>query len=346
VTSGSGIGDQVDEVLRVARFYIEIRRYDRAREVLHSSLSHHPNDPDLLAHYAQTELLLRNYMGAAKSAYAALSVAPHTELAMRIYTFALDGLGRHYDALSMAWRAVIEHPNEALPHRVYATLLQKTRQLPLALRAIEESIRLNPADVDSLVLRGFILHDLGRIRESTASYRAALRLDPTNAAALNDIAVNRLEARKLGRALRGFLAAAGLDPELGDLARKSVGAVLTQLFRRVTIIVVLLGFPIAMAGTAYSNGESTAIFRVIIGLMTVSLIAASGWLLRPLPPRVLASALREHSYVAARAVHAAIAVATGTWVTIFGGEAWTIPAGVFLIVGGLLLLRVGRMIGT
>jgi len=264
---------------------------------------------------------------------------------MRIYALSLAGVGRLYDALWMAWRGVTAHPNEPMQHRVYARLLQQSRQLPSALLAVDESLRLDPASPDALVLRGSILHDLGRMSESTASYRQALSLDASHAAALHNMAVNRMQRGNFRRAVRGFLGAAGSDPTLGDLVRMNIGAVLANILTRATILAVVLGLLVAFVGSVHSNGQPTLTLQVVTGLDTGVLIAVLGWLVRAIPRRVLASALRDRVVVAARIVHALLAVGVGAWATAFGEGAWMIPIGVLLIISGVILLRVGLITG-
>jgi tetratricopeptide (TPR) repeat protein len=348
VTSGAGPDQsgRADDAKHIAEAYFETGNYERVREVLRGPLSEHPNDPALLADFARTEYLLKNYQSAASSAYAALSVAPQDELAMRIYAVTLDELGRLHDALWVAWRGVITHPNEPLQHRVYARLLQASRQLPSALLAVDQALRLNPASADALVLRGSILHDMGRIPESTAAYQQALSLDPGNAAALNNLAVNRLRGNKFRHALRGFTAAAGLDPSLGDLARRNIGVVLANMLRRITVLAVVLGLEVAVVGSSPSMDRRTLMIRVLGGMLAAMLIANLGSLLRATRRRVLAAILKDRPFVAARIGHALLAVGAGAWVAIFGGAPWTIPAGVLLIVSGLILMRVGLFIGS
>src|SRR5215470_15690927 len=98
MTSEPGV-DQADQAVRIADAYFDTENYERAREVLRRSLAQHPSDPGLLAQHARAEYVLDNYDGAARSAYAALAVAPQHELAMRIYALSLDGLGRSAEAL-------------------------------------------------------------------------------------------------------------------------------------------------------------------------------------------------------------------------------------------------------
>ncbi|BBZ10135.1 tetratricopeptide repeat protein [Mycobacterium branderi] len=341
MTADAAVGGETNEAIHIIRAYIDTRKYERAREIAQRYLSANPNDPDLLAHYAQTELLLKSYASAAQSAYAALSIAPDDELAMRIYALALDGLGRRYDALWVAWRAVIAHPNEPLEHYVYARLLYQGRQLCSALQAIDESLRLDPTYVDALVLRGVILNGLGRIDESTAVYREVLSLDSTNAEAVNNIAVNRLKRGKFRRALRGFLGAAGLDPSLGDLARRNIGLALARATRRLTAIATIVGWTVTSVGNDHSYGEPTAANRVVSGIATTALIVLLARLLREIPRRVLVSVLRDRTIAAARVFHALVAAVCGTWATVFDGSRWIIAPGLMVMFAGLLLFAIG-----
>ncbi len=325
--------------------YFETGNYQRARDVLRGLLAQQPNDPDLLAQHARAEYLLENYPGAAHSAHAALGSAPENELAMRIYALSLDGLGRGYEGLWMAWRTVIAHPNEPLAHRIYARLLQKSRQYRAALYSVDEALRLSPTNADTLVLRGSILHDLGRIPESNAAYEQALTLEPGNADALNNMSVNRLARGKFAPALRGFLGAAGSDPALGSLARSNIGVVLRRVLRWVTIGATVLAFLVAFSSGLYSEGRPTGVLRVLAGLVTVALIAVFVWLLRAIPRAVLVSVLRQQFYVTLRIIHATTAVAAGVWVTIFPGPVALVAVGGMLVLSGLVLFRVGLFIG-
>ena len=325
--------------------YFETGNYQRARDVLRGLLAQAPNDPDLLAQNARAEYLLENYPGAAHSAYAALGFAPENELAMRIYALSLDSLGRGYEGLWMAWRTVIAHPNEPLAHRIYARLLQKSRQYSSALCSVDEALRLSPNNADALVLRGSILHDLGRIAESSAAYEQALTLEPGNADALNNLSVNRLARGKFAHALRGFLGAAGSDPAMGDLARSNIGVVLRRVLRWVTIGAALLGFLVAFTAGLHSEGQPTAVARVLAGLATAALIAVLLWLVRAVPRQVMVSVLRQQFYATVRLVHAVATVTVGAWITIYPGPVALVPVGALLGISGLLLFRVGLYIG-
>lgn len=343
MTLEPGLG-RIDEAIRVADAYIDARKYENAREILGRWLSQNPNDPALLASYARAELALGNYWAGARSAYAALSGAPESEFAMRLYAVSLDGLGRHHDALWMAWRAVTSHPNEPAPLRLYALLLHKSRQLRSALDVIDRALRLDPQNVDAHIRRGSILHAMGRRDESEASYRVALQLDPANAEALNDLAVHRLGRFKFGRALQGFLGAAGSDPEYGALSRRNIGVVLRKVLTLVTIGAGALSVLLAVTAGAYDEGRSTAALRVLVGLLTAILVAVLWWLLRAIPRQVFVAVLREQYFFALRLAHAGVAVVAGAWVTVCPWPPAMIAVGGMLAVAALVIMRIGLFI--
>lgn len=336
--------DPVAHAIAVSDAYVESKNYERARDVLRQVLTEHPNDPVLLAHNARAEYLLGNHSEAALSAYAALSAAPHDELAMRIYALSLDGQGRGPEAVWMAWRTVTQHPNEPLAHRLYARVLQRARRYHDALIEVDEALRLGPAEVDTLVLRGTILHDLGRLAESSEAYERALSLDPGCAEALNNLAVNRLRGGKFGHALRGFLGAAGSDPALGNLVRRNIGALLATVLRRLTGLAVILGVLAAFIGTTHGAQYGAIMLRVVASMCVLVLLGNFVWLFRAVPRRTLFSAMRGRAAVVVRFVHAVLAVVVGICAVVLDGPAWTVPAGVVVAISGLIIVRFGLLI--
>jgi Flp pilus assembly protein TadD len=340
VTSEAVSQSHAEDAVRIVRAYLETGNYERAREVVRRSLSENPNDAVLLGLCAQAELLLENYSTAAESAFAALAITPDDLLAMRIYALALDELGRRDEALRMAYRTVIAHPNEPVAHWVYARLLYDARVLPSALVVVQEALRLSPTYVSALVLRGCILEQMGRVEESTESYREALVLDPDNASAVNNIAVNRLRRSKFTRALDGFLSAASLDPALGSKARTNIGLVLAKMLSRIAIIATALGVTVMVVGVDAAKGSPTAGARVLTGLITAALIAALCRSLLSVPRRILTSVMRKRPGIGFRIVHVVVAAGIGSWITVFGRPDWFASVGLILAVYSLFLIKV------
>lgn len=339
MTSGAETDGRADAV-NIARAYIETGNYERAKEVLGQQLSQEPNDPALLAVYADAELRLENYPSAAESARAALSITPSDAAIMRIYALAIDGLGRSAEALELAWRSALDNPNDPVAHWFYARLLHDSREYVSALIVVDEALRLSPLFTTALFLRGLILKKLGRVEESTAAYQRVLELDPDHAEALHNLAVNRLGRGKLGRALEGLLGAARLEPMLGDLARVNIGLVLSKMLSRAAIVALVLGVATLVAGVVRAEGEATTPQRVVVGLVTAGLIVALWRMRRVVPSHVFKAAVRRRPSLVIRVVHAVGSVGVGLWVTAIGPGVWSISTGLGLVVFSLFLIKV------
>lgn len=240
----------------------------------------------MLASLARVQILAGDFPAAARTAHAALAITPEDAFAMRIYAIALEGAGSFDQALVMAWRTATTHPHDRLSHFVYAEMLLKAARPQDALVVVDEALRLDPAHPDSHVLRGQVLSRLHRFDESTASYEAALRLDPTHASAVNNIGVNRLARSKWSAALAGFLGAARLDPDLGELARRNIGVALTRLLRFATVLVVLLSVLMFMEAPSIEQGSRVSVgHQIAVGLCTCAMFVYLVWLTRVVPIR-------------------------------------------------------------
>lgn len=340
---GSAIGD-VPGAVGLANAYVDARNYARAEQVLRDALTAAPDSAVLLANLARAQVLMRDHSSASRSAFAALGIAPEDAFAMRIYTIALDGLGCFDQALWMAWRTATTHPHDRLAHFVYAELLLKAGRAQEALVVIGEALRLDPATPDSHVLRGQILARLGRSDESTAAYEEALRLDPGHASAVHNIGVNRLARSKWSAALRGFLGAARLDPELGNLARENIGIALGRLLRFATLGVVLLGYLVFLSAPSLEqSSRSGPGHRIAVGICTAALFGYTVWLARVVPVRTWRSVLRIKPGFTLRLGLVVGALVVGVFVTTGVADAVSAVAGSLLVLGALLVSFIGRL---
>lgn len=340
---GSAVGD-VDGAVALASAYADAHDHARAEQVLKGALTAAPDSAVLLANLARVYVLTRNYPAATRTAYAALAISPEDAFAMRIYTVALDGSGWLDHALWMAWRTVGTHPHDRLAHFVYAELLLKADKPQDALFVVGEALRLDPAHPDTHVLRGQILSRLGRSDDSTAAYTEALGLDPGNASAVHNIGVNRLARSKWSAALTGFLGAARLDPDLGDLARRNIGVALTRLLRLATVAVVLLACLMFWEAPTLEQGSRSSMgHRIAVGLCTVALFAYMVWLSRVVPLRTWRSVLRMKLALGLRLGLVACALPVGVLVTMGRGEAVAAVAAAILVLAALVVSFVGQL---
>jgi Flp pilus assembly protein TadD len=343
--AGAAAGD-VDGAIVLASAYVEARNHARAEEVLRDALSVNPQSAVLLANLARVQVLAQQHAAAVQTAYAALAISPEDAFAIRIYAVALDGAGWLEQALWTAWRGVTLHPQDRLAHFVYAELLLKVGRPQDAYVVIGEALRLDPASPDSHVLRGQILARLGRPEESTAAYEQALQLDPANASAVHNIGVNRLAGSKWSAALSGFLGAARLDPDLGDLARRNIGIALARLLRFATVGVVLLAWLIILSIPGVGQGTSPSLgHRIAVGICTLALLVYGVWLSRVVPMRTWRSVLRSQRALALRAALVILAVPLGVLAVVARGLTVAGIVGPVLLAGAVLVTVIGRFAG-
>lgn len=313
-----------DTAVQIAETYFATGNYRRAEEVVRTALASNPHHPRLLTAYARTRLGQSDYAAAASSAHAALAVEPENEYAMRVYSRALEGQGRIPDALWMAWRTVTTHPHSHLAHHNYARLLADAGRPAEAMTAINEVLRLNPLDVDALILRGDIYVALRQAGPAEADYREALRLNPEAATAVHGLAAIGYAHGRRWSAIRGFLGAGRLDPSYGDAARQNVGVVLTVVLRRSAWLVLIVAFGVIVTYTAHERGGSTVIPRVVAGLGAALLLVTFARVMRELPRQTLKSVLRQRQMLAVRILQLFAGVVLGALTAIVG--AMTLPA--------------------
>jgi Flp pilus assembly protein TadD len=316
-----------------------------AADVLRSALAADPTNPDLLVNYARACLGLRDFAGAAWAAHSALGIVPGDELVMRLYALALQGQRRIPEALTMAWKAATEHPGSDLAQYTYASLLRESGQNREALYVVNEALRLNPASPDALVLRGDLNRAVWGPSVAEADYLEALRLQPGHALAVHNLAVSRMRWGAMTKALRGFVGVGGLDPELGPLARRNVGVVLTRVLRLATASVVLLAVALIVVMAAHQDGQSTVVPRVFAGVLAVGLAAVIVWVVLNVPRPTLGVVLREQFLLAARLLFLVVAVIAGLATAAVGSTPVTDVSGSLLLVGVVGLTVLGWLVG-
>lgn len=333
------------QAVALAHSYFEAHAYRRAYEILSEALIHNPDDPALLRELSRAEICLELWVPGAVHAHAALAHSPHDTEAMRIYTLALDGLGRRTEAIWMAWRTVTAAPDDYLTHYTYGRLLHRAGHHMQALTVLGEALRLQANDPDTWTLQGAVLRALHRTAESDAAYQKALQLRPDHATAMNDMAINRLQQGRLSAALRGFLGAASIDPTLGELTRVNVTATLTSALRRVTWAAIVVGLVLIIAEASTKNHEPAALPRVVAAIGGLALLGYLVAVIRSVSARMWRTALRLKGFLAIRVTHATCAVIATAGVAI-----WPKPgdgplvAGMAVALSGVLISRLGRLV--
>jgi tetratricopeptide (TPR) repeat protein len=334
---GPGIHD-AGAALTLANGYAEARNYRRAEEVLRSALVHNPHNAALLTDLARVQHLAGDNVEAQRSILAALTATPESTYAMRIYASVLDGLGRRYEGLTWARRAVETAPLDHLTHYEYARLLTRSSDAAGALPVVKEALRLAPGSADAHDLLGVVLGMLGRREESTAAHQEALRLQPGHARALANIAVNHANSRRLFSALTGFREAAQLDPHMGDDARKGITATVRMWLNVATLVAwvaLWLAVQIQRNDDSVSSGA-----RVVAGVGAIIMLVMFGWLVRSLPPNLWGPVLRQPESRSLQ-IYLGLAVVV---MCVMGAFALGAPVNIWILGGALLLTVVASWI--
>jgi len=137
---------------------------------------------------------------------AAIGLAPEDPRGPAAASRALSLLGRHDEAVTMAYRALMADPKNPLWHdRVAWALLTAERQFADAEQAARTAIGLDPNEAHYYFTHGLALDALGHVDQARQALLTSLRMEPDNPAAQHRLAVLNGEAvREEAPKKRGF----------------------------------------------------------------------------------------------------------------------------------------------
>jgi tetratricopeptide (TPR) repeat protein len=210
---------------------------------------------------------------------------------------------------------------------------------------VNEALRLNPSDVDSLVLRGDMLSAQKQFGAAEADYREALRLRPEYGDALHGLALIENSRGRRRKALRGIVEVGRVDPSYGDVVLQNIGTVLTGVLRRSVWLVLTVGVAIIVAMTLHDGGNPTVVPRIIAGIAAVLLVVMFVGVMREIPGNLLKAVLRQRQMLAVRIVQLGAAVVLGALTAVLG--AMVVPAVLasYLVLSLPVVVIVGWLTG-
>jgi Flp pilus assembly protein TadD len=221
--------------LQRAKAALDLRRPDEALRHLDRAIASAPHDDRLWCLRAQAMLQLERPEDALEAARRAAGLDPTEEWSHRLASVALVNLNRPADAVVEAREAVRLAPHLPI---VRVQLAQAMANLPELRRAAYDealaAVTLDPTEPECHLVVADTARKLGWTRQAEAAYRQVLAMDPGNAAAMNNLAVLRLQQGRTGEALSGFTAAAAHDPRM-SVARRNVEVTAWKLVQRVTL---------------------------------------------------------------------------------------------------------------
>jgi tetratricopeptide (TPR) repeat protein len=146
---------------------------------------------------ARLRLALDQVPAALDAASRAIELAPDDPRPPATASRALTLLGRHEEAVSMGYRAVIAEPGNPLWHdRVAWALLAADRQIADAEQAARTAIGLDPNEAHYYFTHGVTLEALGHVDQARQALLISLRMEPDNPVAQHRLAVLNGEAAR------------------------------------------------------------------------------------------------------------------------------------------------------
>ncbi|MFI9381442.1 tetratricopeptide repeat protein [Kutzneria sp. NPDC052558] len=221
----------MDNIAR-ARTLIDLGRHEQAKAELAKALADDPGSTEAWCLLAQCEQKVGDIAAMRYAAGQALASNPDSEWAHRLQSLALHKLGRHMDAVDTAREAVRLAPHQWQQYVVLVTAMIPRLDLyrAEAVEAADRAVELAPQHAETHLTRGVLAGAQGNLPDAERNYREALKLDPENAAARNNLATIQLRGNDLEAATAGFAAALAENPRL-QVARDNIDLVCRRVLR-------------------------------------------------------------------------------------------------------------------
>jgi predicted Zn-dependent protease len=172
---------------------------DRAAALLEPVLAAAPQAAYGWILMARIRLALDEVPAALDAANRAIALTPTDPRPMATASRALTLLGKHEDAITMGYRAVIADPKNPLWHdRVAWALLAADRQFADAEQAARTAIGLDPNEAHYYFTHGVTLDALGHLDQARQALLTSLRMEPENPVAQHRLAVLNGEVQRGG----------------------------------------------------------------------------------------------------------------------------------------------------
>jgi tetratricopeptide (TPR) repeat protein len=178
--------------LGIARAAALFERVDpaKAAALLETVLAADPQAAEGWVLMSRIRLVLDQVERALDAANRAIALLPEDPRPLAAASRALTLQGRHEEAVTMAYRAVIADPRNALWHdRVAWALLAWDRMLADAEQAARTAIGLDPNEAHYYFTHGVTLDALGHADQARQALLISLRLEPDNPVAQHRLAV-------------------------------------------------------------------------------------------------------------------------------------------------------------
>jgi Flp pilus assembly protein TadD len=288
------------DALTRGRSLLELRRWAEAEKVMRSVLATDPGCVEALLLLSAARIEQGDPTTATLAARRAVRLAPEDPNAHIALSSAACELDDAWHAQTAAQQAVRLAPHDWTAHHTLgrALLVGPEPHANWALVSANEAVRLAPYASEAHNLAGICLSELKLNSEAHRAYGEALRLDPDNVYAMNNLGALSLDGGRLADASRLFRSALGNDPNM-QILRQNLDLVLIRLM--LMLCGVLLGAFI-LDGYLLLGGASRAVRAPIAGAALLIAAAMAFRILRQLPRGSLAWAFKLGKRVSSESV--------------------------------------------
>jgi tetratricopeptide (TPR) repeat protein len=255
-----------------AQALLEVNRADDAAAALAQALGNDPGDWQAWCVLGLANLLRQRYREAVDCTKRAIELRPEAEWPHRIASVAELELGNRGRALAAAREAVRLAPHSAYAHAHLANALSRGRpwRWPEAAREANRALDLGSHEGEVHAMTGNVALRMRRRRLAESRYQQALEIDPSDAGAMNNLALVRLRRGFPIAAAAGFTRAAVLDPTTDRHRHNLDSAVAYSL----GYAAVLFGI-VALVKLLFPAGGLAAL-ALAVGIVALYLVRARG----------------------------------------------------------------------
>ena len=182
-------GDSYVALMGEGRFHEAQRHLDEATRAYERATALAQNEPEPLLSLVKLEVAQGRTVQAKARLEALLTTSPEHLFAHGLLGEILTLAGHHEDAGSQFREAVRINPKWITPWLDWAGLWLSQEKPDQAVRVLQDGLRANPESEELHMLLASAHSDEGRIDSAMAEYEAALRFNPRNLLAANNLAV-------------------------------------------------------------------------------------------------------------------------------------------------------------
>lgn len=268
--------DDAARTLQKIDLLVEAKQHSSAVTLAGAYLAAHPGDPAALIALGDAQEGLGRDQEAIASFERALAVEPMNYRAAARLAYAYRRVGRLPDALLVARTLVRFHPEVWGSHHILASTYLATNNkalAPAAYAAAHRAVELAPEEPENHVVLGLAARATGDFETARRANEQALRIDPSNSAALNNrgTVMKRFRRGKWREEVETYARSAAQDPH-DPVARYNLEVTAYNTFCR-TGWFVALPMIVAIAtsmlasrldGAPLSAGVTAAVIGVVL----------------------------------------------------------------------------------